>query len=93
MATAGTPAAAMPSAVRSTSSASQLGTKAHRRLSSPDANSEIAMTRLRPYRSEAMPPKKIATVITRVAQDSDRLAAAGDTANTREKIGMSGCTQ
>ena len=61
-------------------------------MTSEDAASEKTMTRLRPKISENAPAPIIATASTALATDSERLATAGETANSRANTGISGCT-
>ena len=57
-----------------------------------EAAREKTIRRLRPQTSETAPAPIIATASTAVVVDSDRLASAGETANSRANTGISGCT-
>ena len=93
MATAGTPASASPVSARKPISAGQFGAKAMATVATAAATSETAMTVFRPTMSDRAPAPNMATDRTPVAADSDRLAAAGDTAKLRANAGNIGWTQ
>jgi hypothetical protein len=61
-------------------------------VASEDAASEATISRLRPTASDTAPAPIIATASTAVVADSDRLATAGETTNSRANTGISGCT-
>ena len=54
---------------------------------------EAVITVFRPSRSDNAPAANMATAMTPVAADSERLAAAGDSEKARAKVGIKGCTQ
>ena len=92
MATAGRPLAAMPVSARSTRKPCQLGISTAPMVSSAEAKSEAAITRLRPQTSES--GLTISSETASVAQGSYsvRLLSAGETAKVSWKTGSSGWT-
>ena len=57
-----------------------------------DAASEATIRCLRPQTSEAEPATISAGAMVRVASESERLAAAGDTSKSLANTGSKGCT-
>ena len=61
-------------------------------MASEDAASETAMTGLSPTSSATAPAANIATASAAVVVESERLATAGEIANSRANTGINGCT-
>ncbi len=93
MATAGTPDRATPDRKRRTSRVCQSGATATPRVRPTTRSWEVAISTLRPSRSEAMPIGISDTATPMVAADTAQLAPAASTPKLVENNGSSGCTQ
>ena len=92
MATAGRPPRAKPVSARKISSEVQSPASATPSEASEAATRENAIIRLRPTVSDSAPASSSEGAITSVEIDNAKLAAAGDSAKSRENSGSSGCT-
>ena len=93
MPTAGTPAIARPSNMRSTRRLVQFGATAQAMVTEATMKSDVAMSVLRPMASDRRPAMSRPDASAPLPADSDRLATLGDTAKTSVNTGIIGCTQ
>src|SRR5262249_37736527 len=79
-----------PCSARTTSSAPNVGLNAVASMSAEAARSETVIIALRPSASDNVPAKTSDTARVADVTDSDRLAVAGGTSNSRGNVGRGG---
>ena len=87
MATAGSPASAIPCSSRSASSVSQFGAAAQASPMTAEASSEVWMSRVRPRTSEIGPMNSSVTPSPAVVSETDKVLIASEIANERASSG------
>src|ERR1700754_993689 len=93
IATAGKPASVTPSNARRRRNDDQFGAMTVSSTSTEEPSNDASMLGLRPTATEIAPANSIATAMTPVVSDNDKLLLVASTLNARENAGISGCTQ